>query len=121
MPDENVTSMLPLSPRDFLILFALVEGERHGYGLVKDVERQSNGVVRIDPANLYRSLKRMIGQGLVAESGRRPSPESDDERRRYYRITDLGAEVVAAEASRLSELAAAARAKDLIPRSEGAQ
>ncbi len=119
MPEPNVQSMLPLSPRDFLILFALVDGERHGYGLVKDVERHSDGTVRIDPANLYRSLKRLMRQGLVEESGRRPAPELDDERRRYYEITDLGGRVLTAEAVRLERLAQAAKAKKLIPQSEG--
>ena len=121
MTNEDATSMLPLSPRDFLILFALVDGDRHGYGLVKEVERQSDGQVRIDPANLYRSLRRMRKQWLVEESERRPAPEADDERRRYYRITELGTRVVTAEASRMSRLAHAARAKKLIPGSEAAR
>ena len=88
----------PLSHRDFLILFALLDGERHGYVLMKDVEEQSEGVVRIDPANLYRSVRRMLDRGLIEESDRRPAPEADDERRRYYRITDSGRNAVAEEA-----------------------
>lgn len=114
-------SMLPLTSRDYLILFALVDEDRHGYGLVKDVAALSDGAVQIDPANLYRSLKRLGGQGLVEASPRRPDPESDDERRRYYRITRLGERVLAAEAARLDRLAQAARAKKLIPRSETAR
>lgn len=110
--------MLPLTPRDYLILFALLEEERHGYGLVKDVARLSEGAVRIDPANLYRSLQRMVKHGWVEESSRRPDPERDDERRRYYRISELGRHVLTAEATRLDRLARAARAKNLIPRSE---
>ncbi len=119
--DERIAAMLPLSPRDYLILFALVDGDRHGYGLVKDVERLSEGAVRIDPANLYRSLRRMVKAGLVVESERRLAALGDDERRRYYRNSELGTRVVAAEAARLNKLAQAARAKKLIPRSEGAR
>lgn len=110
--------MLPLTPRDYLILFALLDEERHGYGLVKDVASLSDGAVRIDPANLYRSLQRMRKQGWVEESSRRPDPERDDVRRRYYRITEFGRQVLAAEAVRLDRLARAARAKKLIPHSQ---
>ena len=78
-------------------------------------------VLRIDPANLYRSLRRMVKTGLVMESERRLAAMGDDERRRYYRISELGTRVVAAEAARLSKLAQAAQAKKLIPRSEGAR
>ncbi len=121
MHPQSLESMLPLTPRDYLILFALLDEERHGYGLVKDVARLSDGAVRIDPANLYRCLRRMVRQGLVEESSRRPDPDRDDERRRYYRITGLGRRVLAAEASRLDRLAQAARAKKLIPQSETAR
>ena len=108
-------ALLPLNPRDYLILFALVEEDRHGYGIVKHVETGSLGGVRLDPANLYRALKRMIGDGLVEESD---GPTEDDaavDRRKYYTITPLGREVVQLEARRLAELTAAARALDLIP------
>ena len=105
---------LPLNPRDYLILFALADGERHGYGIVKDVESESAGTVRMDPSNLYRTLRRFIHQGLVTESEPRGSGESD-ERRRYYALTLLGRRVVEAEAARLATLAEAARARRLIP------
>lgn len=105
--------LLPLNPRDYLILFALVEGELHGYGLVKAVEQESGGDVTMDPANLYRSLKRLTRDGLVTES-----EEADVERRRYYRLTDFGRRVVAAEAARLTRLARSAEAKRLVPTSQ---
>ncbi len=116
--DPATESQVPMNPRDFLILFSLVDQESHGYGLVKAVERQSEGEVRLDPANLYRSLKRMIKQGLVAEADRRPAPDSHDERRRYYAITGFGRRVVIREAARIDKLAAAARARNLVPESE---
>jgi len=113
MPDA--TSYLPLNPRDYLVLFSLTAGERHGYGIVKEVEDQSEGAVRMDPSNLYRTLKRLIQQGMVRESDPRVE-EADKERRRYYSITTLGREVVRAEAARLSKLTAAAAQRRLIAR-----
>ncbi len=107
-------ALLPLNPRDYLILFSLVTGERHGYGIVKEVERESRGKVQLDPANLYRSVKRLIRDGLVVEADRRPAAEAENERRRYYAITDFGHRVVTLEAARLAELADAARARNLI-------
>lgn len=108
--------LLPLSPRDFLVLFSLASsGEQHGYGIVKAVERESDGTVSLDPANLYRALKRLIRDGLVREAERRAAPDAGDERRRYYAITDFGRKVVALEAARLARLADAARAGQLIP------
>ena len=110
----NPEALLPLNPRDYLILFSLVTGERHGYGIVKEVERDSGGKVQLDPANLYRSIKRLIRDGLVLEADRRPAAEAENERRRYYAITDFGHRVVTLEAARLAELADAARARNLI-------
>jgi DNA-binding PadR family transcriptional regulator len=111
----NPESMIPLSPRDYLILFVLESGERHGYGIVKQVEAESSGQVRLDPANLYRSVRRLIRDGLVRESERREPDEASDERRRYYAVTDFGRQVVRLEAARLARLADAARARHLIP------
>jgi DNA-binding PadR family transcriptional regulator len=105
---------IPLNPRDYLVLFSLTAGERHGYGIVKEVEEQSVGSVRMDPSNLYRSLKRLIQKGLVVESELRQDRDSE-ERRRFYSLTPLGDEVVEAEARRLSQLTDAARARELIP------
>jgi DNA-binding PadR family transcriptional regulator len=112
------TSLLPLHPRDYLILFTLAEGERHGYGIVKEVARLTDGLTPLDPANLYRSMKRLIRDGMVVEADKRPAPDANDERRRYYTITEFGTRVVAAEAARLGKLTDAARAKKLIPGSE---
>jgi len=111
-------SLIPLNPRDYLILFTLVSEDRHGYGIVKRVEADSGGQVSLDPANLYRAIKRLIRTGLVVEADERPAPESGGQRRRYYAITDFGREVVALEAARLARLADAARVEKLIPESE---
>lgn len=107
-------SYLPVNPRDFLILFALTSGKRHGYGIVKEVERDSGGTVRLDPANLYRSIKRLIRDGLVADEGQLDGETSDTDRRRYYAISEMGRRVVSLEAARLAELADAARERKLI-------
>ncbi len=112
MPSAH--DFIPLNPRDYLVLFSLTAEERHGYGIVKEVENHSAGSVRMDPSNLYRSLKRLINNGLVEESEPR-SDDNSDERRRFYSLTSLGRDVVSAEAERLSRLTEAARARDLIP------
>lgn len=110
-------ALIPLNPRDYLVLFSLAAEERHGYGIVKDVERESHGRVRIDPANLYRSIKRMISTGLVEQAEARAG-DAGDERRRYYRITPFGREVAKLEATRLAELTSAARSRRLLPETE---
>ena len=107
---------LPMNPRDYLVLFSLTAGERHGYGIVKEVESQSAGAVRMDPSNLYRSVKRLMKLGLVAESELQQDQDSD-ERRRFYSLTPLGTAAVEAEARRLSQLTDAAKARKLISRS----
>ena len=114
----DATALIPLNPRDYLVLFSLTAEERHGYGIVKDIERQSGGRVRVDPANLYRSIKRMIASGLVEEAESKPSEDIGNERRRYYRVTELGREVVKLEAARLAELTEAARRRRLLPETE---
>ncbi len=98
----------PLKPTVFFILVALGERERHGYGLVKAIEKYAPGT-RIEPANLYRTLRAMTREGLVAESSRRPDPDLDDARRRYFRITEKGARLARAEGERLSKLVRIAR------------
>ncbi len=115
---EDVLDRLPLKPRDYLILFALVPGEAHGYGILKEVEEETGGGVRLDPANLYRALKRLMRDGIVNESARRSAPDLGDERRRYYSLTDVGARLIAAEAARLRKLTDAAVARNLIPQSK---
>ena len=113
--------LIPLNPRDYLILFSLAAGERHGYGIVKDVEHDSGGRVSLDPANLYRAIKRMLATGLVEDAGDQATSDGEDERRRYYRITALGLEVVSLEAARLAALTAAARERDLLPGRDGSR
>jgi len=103
-------SLLPLSPAVFHILMALAGGDRHGYGIIQDVAALTDGRLRLGAATLYRSLQRMIEQGLIVETGERPAPELDDERRRYYRITPYGESAAKAEARRLAALVRLARA-----------
>jgi len=106
-----VPDLLPLTPPVFHILLALADEERHGYGIMQDVARQTNDALQLGPGTLYGCLKRMLAAGLVEESDERPGTELDDERRRYYRVTDLGRSVVRAEARRLAEAVTAARAR----------
>lgn len=114
---EDVAALLPLKPQDYHILFVLLDGERHGYGMVKEIDRQTDGQVRLEAGNLYRSVRRLIKQGLIAESDRRPAPESDDERRRYYCVTKFGRQVVAAETDRMRAVVALAETRPAV--SEG--
>jgi DNA-binding PadR family transcriptional regulator len=102
---------LPLPGASFQILLALADGEKHGYAILKEVERRSDGRVRLRAGTLYTALKRLVDDGLVAESGERPAPALDDERRRYYRLTTRGRAVAEAEAERLAETLREARAK----------
>jgi DNA-binding PadR family transcriptional regulator len=99
-----------LKPAAFLILVSLSAGDRHGYALRKEVAERSNQSVRLGPASLYRTLATLLDDGLIEESERRPARELDDERRRYFRITDRGRRVLRAEVQRIEALAAAARA-----------
>ncbi len=106
--------LLPLKPLHFLMLLALIDGERHAYGIKKDLA--SRGVHRdVGPGTLYRSIAQLIDAALIEESDRRPVAELDDQRRRYYRVTAFGRRVVVAEAHRLDVLVIAARARKLIP------
>jgi DNA-binding PadR family transcriptional regulator len=108
--------LLPLTPPVFHILLALSDGERHGYAIMQDVAADTGGSLQLGPGTLYGCLKRMLTARLVEESDERPDPELDDERRRYYRLTDLGARTLRAEAERLATAVAAARAKRLLSR-----
>ena len=110
---QRPADLLPLKPLHFLMLLTLVDGERHAYGIKKDLA--TRGAHRdVGPGTLYRSIAQLIDAGLIAESDRRPAPELDDERRRYYRLTPFGRRVVVAEAGRLDTLVTAARARNLI-------
>jgi DNA-binding PadR family transcriptional regulator len=112
----RVASLLPLAPRDYLILFALVDGPRHGHGILKSVEAGSAGVP-FDPANLYRSLRKLHRDGVLVEATAKVPPTRPI--RRYYRLTTLGRAVLSAEARRLTALADAARARKLVSAAHG--
>lgn len=108
--------MLPLTPAVLQILLALADEERHGYGIMQEVEARTGGETRLGPGTLYGSIKRMLAGGLIEESDERPDPAMDDQRRRYYRITGFGRRVAGAEAERLASLVSAAEAKNLVRR-----
>ena len=105
---------LPLHPEAFRILLVLMDGEAHGYAIVKELERDPGRPGRVLPANLYRRIRRLLEHGLIEEAGTRPDPDVDDERRRYFAVTTLGHEVARAEAHRLETLVSGARARDLL-------
>src|SRR6202140_4378529 len=105
---------LPLKTNWFHILLSLAGGEQHGYGIMQEVLERSGGKVRLWPATLYGSLKRLIEAELIQESDERPAPEFDDARRRYYRLTTLGRQVLDAECDRLQELVRAIRVKQAL-------
>lgn len=103
-PDPtDVTALLPLPPATFHILLALAAGDRHGYGIIQDVETRTDGALRLSPGTLYRTIQRLLEQGLIVEPKRRPDPQ-DDPRRRYYRITPHGTAAARAESRRLTHL-----------------
>jgi DNA-binding PadR family transcriptional regulator len=106
---------LPLTPAMLDIVVALADDELHGYAIMREVGRRTDGRKRLAPGTLYRSLRQMHERGLVAESEERPEAGLDDERRRYYRLTDLGRKVAVAEVERLEGLVHAARSKGLAP------
>ncbi|HKS28203.1 MAG TPA: PadR family transcriptional regulator [Pyrinomonadaceae bacterium] len=116
--EREAESFLPLTPAMFNILLALSDGERHGYGIMQEVEAASGGRMRLGPGTLYGSVKRMLADGLILESDERPDPALDDERRRYYRLTELGRRVAVAEAQRLAGLVSVARAKRLLTKTQ---
>ena len=115
---RKAEDMLPLTPAVLHILLALVDGERHGYGIMQEVTRRAGGQVKMGPGTLYGSLKRMLADGLVEEAGERPDPALDDERRRYYRLTSFGLRVMQLEVLRLQQIVSLARAKQVIGGSE---
>ena len=112
---SDIEALLPLQPATFHILVSLAAEELHGYAIILDIEQRTEGALRLSAGTLYRSIKRMLEQGLIVESTRRPPPPTDDERRRYYRITPFGTAVARAETKRLAELVRMARAHGLTP------
>ena len=111
MARKHPDAFLPLKSHWFHILLSLVEGEQHGYGIRQDVLDRTEGKVRLWPATLYGSLKRLIREGLIVESGERPAAELDDARRRYYKLTALGRRVLDLESERLKDLVRLLQAK----------
>jgi DNA-binding PadR family transcriptional regulator len=112
---DEVEGFLPLTPATFHILLALAEEDRHGYAIIQDVEARTDGELKLSAGTLYRSIQRMLEQGLIVETRERPAPKDDDERRRYYRITPLGTAVARAEARRLTQLVRMARSAGFAP------
>lgn len=112
----DLQTLLPLKPVELELLLALADEERHGYGLVQEIAKRTNGLVRLEPGNLYRVIKRLLADGLVEEASRRPAPDLAAERRRYYRLTPLGGRVAAAELHRMRALLASAPARALVRR-----
>lgn len=104
MTESGIESFLPLKPQWFHIMLSLAGEEQHGYGIMQEVLQRTTGKVRLWPATLYGSIKRLIEANLIEESTARPAPEFDDARRRYYRLTPLGRNVLNAECDRLQEL-----------------
>jgi DNA-binding PadR family transcriptional regulator len=113
--DEHTMSHTPLTPAVFHILLALAGGETHGYEIMKQVKQDSQGQVKMGTGTLYGSLKRMLADGLIVEAGERPDPALDDERRRYYRLTDLGRQAFNVELRRYAEVVAVAQRRRLLP------
>jgi DNA-binding PadR family transcriptional regulator len=110
-PPADPESFLPLKPHWFHVLLSLANREQHGYGIMQEVLERTGGKVRLWPATLYGTLKRLMDEDLIEESAARPAPEQDDARRRYYRLTRLGRRVLAAESERLEDLVRVIRAK----------
>jgi len=111
MNKNDPQRVLPLKPHWFHIMVSLAAGEQHGYGIMQEVLNRTMGKVRLWPATLYGSIKRLIEAELIEESNDRPAPEFDDARRRYYRLTPLGKRVLDAECDRLQELVRTIRVK----------
>jgi DNA-binding PadR family transcriptional regulator len=109
--------LLPLTSVALNVLLALADGERHGYGIMLEVRERTGGRVRLGPGTLYGAIKRLKEGGVIEESGQRPDPGEapEDERRRYYRLSGFGCEVLAAEIERLDGLVRAARRKGAFP------
>lgn len=115
--DTSVEDLLPLPPATFHILMAVADEDRHGYAIIKEIAARTDNAVRMGAGTLYRSVQRMVQQGLIVEVDERPAPDEDDERRRYYRITKFGVAVAKAEARRLQDLVRIARASGFAPKS----
>jgi len=110
----------PLTPALFHVLLALADGEKHGYAILKEVKRRTSGKVKLSAGTLYAIIKRCLADGWIAETDERPDPALDDERRRYYRLTEHGRRAAVTEAERLEAVVGMARDKNLLARTESA-
>lgn len=117
-PSLDPRSFLPLTPLAFQVLLALADEERHGYGIIREVDTRTDGLIRLRSGSLYTLLQRLLDVDLIVESDERPAPEKDDERRRYYKVTELGRGVLAAEARRLESAVTEARRKHVLGRTK---
>ena len=115
-PGQPPDEALDLTPAMFQVLLALGDGEKHGYAILKEVEEQTNGHVRLSTGTLYAMIKRLLSDGIIVECRNRPPAEEDDQRRRYYRLTSLGRQVAMAEAERMERTIATARERHLLKR-----
>jgi len=111
---RSVEPLLPMTPAMFHVLLALADGDKHGYAIMKEVTRLTDGSVSLSAGTLYGILRRLESEGLVVENDERPAPELDDERRRYYHLTEFGRRVARAEAERLEDMVSLARSKKLM-------
>ena len=114
MPTRDPLPLLPLTPQMLHVLLALADGDKHGYAIIKEVSRRTEGDVVLGPGTLYALVKRMLGEGMILETDERPDAALDDERRRYYRLTAFGRAVAVAEVNRLESIVRQARAKRLV-------
>jgi DNA-binding PadR family transcriptional regulator len=113
---RSAEALLPLSAPMFQVLIALADGDKHGYAIIKEVTRRTQGEVKLGAGTLYAIIRKFEGDGVVEECDERPDPALDDERRRYYRLTAFGREVAQAEGKRMEDALRMAQAKNLIPR-----
>ena len=113
-PPRDPRSLLPLTPLAFHVMLALADESRHGYSIIREVDARTDGLIRLRSGTLYTLLQRLLAEDLIVESTDRPDPDEDDERRRYYAMTDLGHRVLAAETRRLEAAVSEARRKNVL-------
>lgn len=111
---KGAKSPVRMTPAFFHILLSMVDEEKHGYAIMREVSERTSGTIRLGPGSLYWSINRLQEAGLIEEADERPDPDNDDERRRYYRLSGLGRDVLTSEAETLAEIVAYARAKKVI-------
>ena len=113
--EDDVQAFLPLTPTELQILLALADGERHGYAIMQGIHEQTGGRLRVGPGSMYGTIKRLLAAALIAETAERPDPGLSDERRRYYRMTELGRKALAAEIHNLAQVVELARMRHVYP------